>query len=652
MRSPLDSPAPSMPRYPLSPSPRTPPLDTTSAVSHSPPASLLPAKDRHESFTVSYATSETTTKAFPPTPGGVQHLALRRTNSLHSLFSAHQRPVVVEARPPTISEAATDFASRGSYVKREEEAKVDELLLETTQTFYPPSTTADAPAIKVSPGAEEREAAKAEIRIGHAGVHLLNQSVQPQCRVRPSFQLESVPRSTAAEWAGASVACDAKLQKVMSIDLLSSSSLRSPTVPPLLQEHQQHPQQQHFVSTVLYPVTPTQSRCTSRPQPSVWSLSGSPTGISVFAPAVFGEEREAPQPLMRFPVFNGLADTLLSQSSRSTYGGGASTQSSGGRSKDDMTTPRESQMPTPPDASSQVCPTHESSNRTGTTADSFSRGQSCGAQGSMLADSPSRFSEGISGVFPPLSSYTSLTATTAAAALSSEEVVAPTRSLSRSQADGGEVSHRHESMSRHRRQQQQQILGIAASVHEVLSDPSFLPLSSGNTNNSSTLAQSAPSVQLSSGVLDHLNCVPPDCRPLLEPPTPRERKRELSMPAFAPAMDSLNSTVTHIAPDALRRKRHSHSLASLLPPLSPQTPNMAVHEVSPLPSARAASAVYLSEPSSTPLLRCNPQPCTTADSLKPHTPLLGRLFREPKTSKHRVWVSTAIGDLSSLSNEK
>lgn len=598
--------------YPLSLSPHTPPSDAVSAVSVTPtPTLLLLTRDRHGSFTLSNATSEATTAALPPPPVGAENLPLRPSSSLHSLMSAYKPPVVFGARQPTSSEVASEMVSRGSYVKRVEETMVEELLLETTQAFPSSSPTAEM-AANITLDSFRLESS-------HSNGASQNRRVQPQRVVRPSFQLETSPRTNKSDSIETVEVYDPKLRKIVSYDIMSSSSLRSPI--------KTSPLRQQLASIALYPVTPLQSPGSPRPAAS-YTPSGSFAATSISAPSALAEDHEVAHSLMRFPLFTGLGDTLTSQSTHSTRGG-ASVRSHK-KSGDEIMTPRETPAATPT-VMPQSGPPHMLRNKSGTTAESTTREVS-GMQGSLLADSPSRISEGISFVFPPLSPLTSIGA--AAAVYSAEEVVAPSRSIPRSPAEVREAT-RHPGSTTRRRS------GMASSVSEIVADPAFLPVGAVS---SSSRTQSIPSVQLSPAMSRHLYRFSHDGTPVMESLTLPERSRMSTLSAIAPA-DSLNNTHVNVPMDPAHAKSYARSVGAVLPPLSPHVSYTNVHEMHLPPTARAASAIRPSEASSAS--RTNAPTFKQADATGPRPPLLGRLFREPKMHKQRVWVSTGSDNPSS-----
>lgn len=652
---------------PLTPSQHTSSLSAASVASLSPPpGSFSPARDLRCSFTVSNTTSATTgTTLPPPPPGDGANLTLRHHSSLHTLFSTSKPPILFGTRPPTDSEAASEFVSRGSYVKREEETKVDELLFETTQAFSPPLPTAEtavteAPSPTVSAATAKQNEGESRKRQQLKGdeedsdplaaadttmnsckldsrclsISSRNQRISPQRLARPSFQLATSTRTRASESVETVESYDPQLRKIVSVDLTSSSSLRSLSAA--------SPLRQPLTSTMLYPVSPPYNCASSsrRPLP-MWSPSGSPVAAHVSAQFASVDDREAPQQLMRFPVFSGLADALRSQNSCSIHN--EASFHSNTKSRNGTTMPRETTVATPPAAAppggrlSAGDTRATTPNTTTVTTDSLSRRERTEAPGSVLANSPSHLSEGISGIFTSLSPCASFNATTAAI-LSSEEVVVPSRSLSRLLAEPREASSRHSSATMRRRP------GMVSSVSEIVTSPSFQPLSVNATG--STLTQSLPTIQLCPKVPYHLYRVSQDGCSSLEPLLGSDGRQESPPSAIAPA--DLSSTTVNLPVQAECSKPHCRRLAASLPQLSPLPSANTSVVTTNAASARAASAVRVGESSVSGPRSNGVPPFILVDSTERRTPLLDRLFRESKLHRSRMWVNTRSDNLSSL----
>lgn len=641
---------------PLTPSQHTSSLSAASVASLSPsPGSFSPARDLRCSFTVSNTTSATTgTTLPPPPPGDGANLTLRHHSSLHTLFSTSKPPILFGTRPPTDSEAASEFVSRGSYVKREEETKVDELLFETTQVFHPPLPTAEtavteAPSPTVSaaiatqnegesrerqqlrrdeedsdpPAAADTTMNSCKLDSRCLSISSRNQRMSPQRLARPSFQLATSTRTRASESVETVESYDPQLRKIVSVDLTSSSSLRSLSAA--------SPLRQPLTSTMLYPVSPPYNSTSSsrRPLP-MWPPSGSPV-----------DDREAPQQLMRFPVFSGLADALRSQNSCSIHNEASFHSNTKSRNGTEM--PRETTVATPPAVAppggrlSAGDTRATTPNTTTVTTDSFSRRERTEAPESVLANSPSHLSEGISGTFTSLSPCASFNATTAAI-LSSEEVVVPSRSLSRLLAEPREASSRHSSATMRRRP------GMVSSVSEIVTSPSFQPLSVNAAG--STLTQSLPTIQLCPKVPYHLYRVSQDGCSSLEPLLGSDGRQESLASTIAPA--DLSRTTVNLPVQAECSKPHCRRLAASLPQLSPLPSANTSVVTTNAASARAASAVRAGESSVSGPRSNGVPPFILVDSTERRTPLLDRLFRESKLHRSRMWVNTRSDNLSSL----
>ncbi|KPA73927.1 hypothetical protein ABB37_09523 [Leptomonas pyrrhocoris] len=626
---------------PQSLSPCTPRLDTVSRTSSS--THLSPPKDCSASFTVSRATSEATTAAPPPAPpANADHLALRPTSSLHSLFSKYKPPALLGGRPSPSSETTSEMVSRGSCVKREEEMQVDELLLENTHTFrVSPPLVEMATAVNTTPvtaaGTEEakeespaQENTVVDVSKGDSGglqASSPNQRVRPTFLTRLSLQLETSTTTKTTARGRAVDSCNPQRHRIAPHNLTSPSSLRLPDAVASAR--------QALVSTVLYPVSPSSGQGSPRRPLPAWSPSGSLVASNVSAQWSPPEDREQPRPLMGFPVFSGLTETVLNRSSRSIRGG-ASVRSSRRSRGRGLTTPRERPAVATPPVAAPSCPANPSSPHVGPATDGPSREKS-EALGSTLADTPSRLSESVSGVFPLLSPFTSLGATaTTGAVLSSEEIIVPGSSGSRSLADVRDSARRRGSTPR-------QGPGVALSVSEILTSSNCLPTAVNTTTTSSSLPPSAPSVQLCAPVPRHLYRVAHDGHASVEPLAPPDGRRVSPLPAITP-VNSLSSATANGSVDSSRPLSYVNSLGSSLPPLSSQVSNSTAQETSAPCLERASSAVYVGDLSCAS--RGNVSRSTRAESAGPRSSLLGHLFQEPKRHKNRVWVNTGSDDPS------
>lgn len=646
---------------PLSLSPQSSSLDGGSAAT---PTFTSTAGGRYSSFDLSHAPSEATTAVFPPPPvARTATLQLRPSHSLHSLLAKRHPAFPVAARALTASEAASEMISRGSCVRREEETKVDELLLETTLAFCagPPrehdgaASTTTAPPQDASEDEEDADLLVATTTVtsskgGSSGSRVSSPQHRSQgYRVtRPSLHLEaSSTRTDTLESVETVESYDRQLRKIVSYELLSSPSLRSPNVGPTAAAAVVLPPPQHLISQYLYPVTPQHSRDASHAL--VGSPIDSPVGPNSAAQVSFTVEPEEPRSLMRFPAFVGLLDSVRSHSARSTRGGGgagggsvrsASKSRNGGSLLDTALA-----CPSGPPVCLTAPPTH-----TPITTESASKRGKALPNGSALFDSPSRLSDGISGHFPALSPLSSASATATAtaatastgtvaavavAALSSEEVVAPAFFPPRSPSDGQPSSPRCGSRTR------RQHLDTAATISDVITDPNFQPV---GVNTSASFNRPAPGVQLGPSLPRHLHKVAQDGRAALQPLGLGESGRQSTTHSLT-TEDAINHpTVTNLRIDALSGTgTHVRRLSAVLPPLSPQLSSGGnVHEVNVPSPVHARSVVCGRE--GVALSHTCVSPCSPARSAGQRTPLLGRFFREPKGQRTRVWVRAGSGE--------
>ncbi|KPI90311.1 hypothetical protein ABL78_0538 [Leptomonas seymouri] len=441
---------------------------TTESLTPSPLLLLLPSA-HDENLTVRSATSDTATVMPPPAPASAKNIPLLSTNSLQSLFSKNMPSNFLGARRPTCSEQASGIVSRGSYLKCEGESQVDDLLLEATQAFrgsfhIRESVVEAAPAADVAEVAKEEPVGTAKAAMdpladdgGNSKTSPLMQRMRPQSLSRTPFQLEMSAKINTSEGVECVESYDPHLRKIVTYNVMSSFSLDSPYTAPSAEEIRSN--------TTLCPGTLAHSRCSSLPPP-VCSLSGSPMATNVSAQTAFGNDCGLPHSLMRFPVFNGLSDAVWSPNSR--YNRRSTSILSCGRSKSGTPTTQESAAAVTLPVIPRNCPTSASHKKAGAVMNNRWREKN-GVQGSMLMDSPAHLSEGISGFLPTLSPLTSLSAmATTGALFSSEEIVAPSRSCSRSLGEGRVTSRRHRSTA-HRKH------GGSNSESEILIVPNVLP---------------------------------------------------------------------------------------------------------------------------------------------------------------------------------